>query len=129
RTAEHSSFRRSQDYAQGRRVRDSREMRAMARGTAFGRQSASGSWARTEFDLLSTMWGAGLPVPYPVQIVGTEACMEYIGDEGDAAPVVAPARGAPVACGVCGCLTGGVLLRTGLVEGMGGAVIGPPRRA
>lgn len=89
RTAEHSSFRRSQDYAQGRRVRDSREMRAMARGTAFGRQAASGSWARTEFDLLSSMWGAGLPVPYPVQIVGTEVCMEYIGDEGDAAPRLA----------------------------------------
>lgn len=89
RPPEHTSFRRSQEYAQGRRVRDSREMRAMARGTAFGREAASGSWARAEFDVLSQMWKAGLPVPYPVQIVGTEVCMEYIGDEGDAAPRLA----------------------------------------
>lgn len=87
RSAEHASFHRSHTYTEGRRVKDSREARAMAKGTAFGREAAAGRWARTEFDVLSRLWAAGLPVPYPVQIVGTEVCMEFIGTEdGVAAP-------------------------------------------
>ncbi|MGY5764234.1 serine protein kinase RIO [Brachybacterium sp. DNPG3] len=85
RSDQHSSFHRSAQYTEGRRVKDSREARAIARGSAFGREAAADRWARTEFDVLSRLWSAGLPVPYPVQIVGTEVLMEFIGTVGGSA--------------------------------------------
>ena len=90
RSPEHSTFHRSNAYTEGRRGADSREARAIAKGTAFGRQVAAGQWARTEFDVLGTLHSAGLPVPYPVQIVGTEVCMEFIGTDDERGPVAAP---------------------------------------
>ncbi|MDN5687191.1 MAG: phosphotransferase [Brachybacterium sp.] len=47
RSPEHSSFHRSHQYTEGRRGTDSREARAVAKGTAFGRQVAAAQWART----------------------------------------------------------------------------------
>ncbi|MFC0675356.1 serine protein kinase RIO [Brachybacterium hainanense] len=85
RSSEHSSFHRSHAYTEGRRGRDSREARAIAKNTAFGKQVAADRWARAEFDILSRLWRAGLPVPYPVQIAGTELLMEFIGTEDGAA--------------------------------------------
>ncbi|WP_193105686.1 serine protein kinase RIO [Brachybacterium sp. FME24] len=90
RSPEHSSFHRSHEYTEGRRGKDSREARAMAKGTAFGKQVAAAQWARTEFDVLGRLWSAGLPVPYPVQIVGTEVCMEFIGTDDEQGAVAAP---------------------------------------
>lgn len=92
RAPEHSSFHRSAVYTEGRRGRDSRESRAVARGTAFGREVAAARWARAEFDALCRLWAAGLPVPYPVQIIGTEVCMEFIGapDPSTGTPTAAP---------------------------------------
>ena len=69
------TFHRSSAYAEGRRGTDTREARAMRKGTAFGRQVAAGQWARTEFEMLGRLWEAGAPVPYPVQILGTELLM------------------------------------------------------
>ncbi|MGP5035166.1 serine protein kinase RIO [Brachybacterium alimentarium] len=90
RSPEHSSFHRSHAYTEGRRGKDTREARAMAKGTAFGRQVAASQWARTEFDVLGKLWSAGLPVPYPVQIVGTEVCMEFVGTDDEHGAVAAP---------------------------------------
>ena len=90
RSPEHSSFHRSHRYTEGRRGKDSREARAVAKGTAFGRQVAAAQWARAEFDVLGQLFSAGLPVPYPVQIVGTEVCMEFIGTDGADGAVAAP---------------------------------------
>ena len=96
RSPEHTSFHRSHEYTQGRRVKDSREARAMAKGTAFGRQVAADRWARAEFDVLTRLWTAGLAVPYPVQILGTELLMEFIGTEdGTAAPRLQETRPDP----------------------------------
>ena len=85
-----ASFHRSSSYTEGRRTRDSREARAIAKGTAFGKQAAAAQWARTEFDVLGRLWEAGLPVPYPVQIVGTELLMEFIGTDDEHGAVAAP---------------------------------------
>ena len=90
RAPEHSSFHRSHEYSEGRRGKDTREARAMAKGTAFGKQVAAAQWARTEFDVLNRLWEAGLPVPYPIQIVGTEVCMEFIGTDDERGAVAAP---------------------------------------
>ncbi|AKT51382.1 serine protein kinase RIO [Arsenicicoccus sp. oral taxon 190] len=89
RGSDHRLFHRDSGYLEGRRVRKSREMRAMARRTAFGKEVISGLWAGAEFQALGTLWEAGLPVPYPVSLDGTEMLMEFIGMP-DPTPVAAP---------------------------------------
>ncbi|NMM25299.1 MAG: RIO-like kinase [Phycicoccus sp.] len=95
RDSDHRMFHRDAGYLEGRRVRRSREMRAMARRTDFGKEMISSQWAFAEFNALSELWSAGLPVPYPVQISGTEVLMEFIGDGDQAAPRLAQTRPMP----------------------------------
>jgi RIO kinase 1 len=93
RTGDHRLFHRDAGYLEGRRVRRSRETRAMARRTDFGKEMIAGQWAGAEFGALGELWGIGLPVPYPVQLDGTEVLMEFIGTaDGVAAPRLAAAR-------------------------------------
>lgn len=63
--------------------------------SAYGRAVSAGRWAFAEFDALSTMYALGVPVPYPVQINGTEILMEFIGDGMTAAPRLAQVRATP----------------------------------
>ncbi|MEJ7690079.1 MAG: RIO1 family regulatory kinase/ATPase [Nocardioidaceae bacterium] len=92
RSVDHRLFSRDAAYTQGRQIKKSREARAAARGSAFGREVRAGEWARHEFGALSSLWSAGLPVPYPVQIDGTEILMEFIEIDGAAAPRLAQVR-------------------------------------
>ena len=59
REPEHRMFHRDAGYLEGRRMRRSRENRAMAGRTAFGRQLIAGQWAAAEFDALSRLWEVG----------------------------------------------------------------------
>jgi RIO kinase 1 len=95
RTGEHRMFHRDAGYQEGRRVRRSREMRAMARRTEFGKELLSGQWAMAEFEALGALWGMGLPVPYPVQLNDREMLMEFIGTDGVAAPRLVQTRPGP----------------------------------
>lgn len=89
----HRLFHRDAAYLEGRRVRRSREMRAMETRTAFGRELIAGQWAAAEFGVLTRLWEVGAAVPYPVQLLGTELMMELIGDpDGSAAPRLAQLR-------------------------------------
>lgn len=90
RSGDHRLFHRDSGYLEGRRVRKSREMRAMARRTDFGKQVIAGQWAMAEFDALRRLWELELPVPYPVQLDETEMLMEFVGDVGGETPVAAP---------------------------------------
>lgn len=93
RTSEHRMFHRDAGYLEGRRVRRSRETRAMANRTAFGRDILAGQWAVAEFAALSRLWTDGVEVPYPVQCSGTELLLEFLGsDDGTAAPRLAQLR-------------------------------------
>lgn len=93
RSAERRSFHRSTAYTDGRRMKKSRDTRALQRGSRYGRELAAGQWAYAEWDSLNRYWCAGLPVPYPVQLDGTEILMEFIGDaDGVAAPRLAEVR-------------------------------------
>ncbi|MBA8793500.1 RIO kinase 1 [Friedmanniella endophytica] len=93
RDAQHRQFHRDTGYTEGRRVRNSRDRRAMAKGTRHGRSVESGQWAVAEFDVLARLWSAGLPVPYPVQLDGTELLLEFVtGEDGEAAPRLAQTR-------------------------------------
>ncbi len=93
RSREHRLFHRDAGYLDGRRVRRSRETRAMAKRTRFGKEMLGGQWAFVEFETLAMLWELGLPVPYPVQFSGDEMLMELIGDaEGQAAPRLVQTR-------------------------------------
>ncbi len=93
RTADHRLFHRDAGYLEGRRVRKSRETRAMANRTGLGRQLIAQQWAATEFATLARLWSAGIPVPYPVQLAGTELLLELVGSDGTAAPRLAEVAG------------------------------------
>jgi RIO kinase 1 len=93
RDGEHRLFHRDAGYLEGRRTRDSRVTRATANRTAFGLQAIAGLWANAEFTALCRLYEDGVPVPYPVQITGTEVLLEFIGDaDGTAAPRLAETR-------------------------------------
>jgi RIO kinase 1 len=102
RDGDHRLFHRDAGYLEGRRVRRSRENRAMANRSSFGKQMIAGQWAEAEFVALARMWEIGretglVRVPYPVQLIGTELMMEFIGDwdTGEAAPRLAQVRAEP----------------------------------
>src|SRR5580693_9824201 len=96
RDAGHRQFHRDAGYLEGRRVRESRVNRAVASRSEFGRQAIAGQWANAEFNALVQLYSARVPVPYPVQIVGTEVLLEFIGDaDGTAAPRLAETRPGP----------------------------------
>src|SRR5580704_3948364 len=93
RAAEHRMFQRDSEYLEGRKVRESRVNRAIAARSAAGRAMISTQWASAEFAALSQLCAAGLPVPYPVQILETELLLEFIGEpDGAAAPRLAETR-------------------------------------
>lgn len=93
RSTEHRTFHRSSVYTEGRTVRNSRDGRALAKKTAFGREVAAAEWSFAEFSALCRMWELGAPVPYPVQVNGSEVLMEFIGTDATAAPRLAQERG------------------------------------
>jgi RIO kinase 1 len=96
RSSEHRMFHRDVGYLEGRQTRDSRENRAVTSRSAFGRQVIAGQWAYAEFGALARLYAAGVPVPYPVQILGTELLLEFIGSaDGTAAPRLAETRPTP----------------------------------
>ncbi len=97
RGAEHRMFHRDAGYVEGRTVRRSRENRAMAHRTSFGRELLAGQWAAAEFAALQRLWTEdgqdGVRVPYPVARQGTELVMEFIGEpDGTPAPRLSQLR-------------------------------------
>jgi RIO kinase 1 len=101
RAAEHRMFHRDAGYLEGRRERESRLNRATGRRTSFGREVIAGQWAAAEFAALGRLYriGAeygGVRVPYPVQLVGTELLLEFVGTpDGQAAPRLVQTRPDP----------------------------------
>jgi len=90
RSADHRLFHRDSQYLEGRRVRKSRDTRAIANRSAVGREMIATQWASAEFAALCQFYVAGLAVPYPVQVLGTELLLEFIGEpDGSAAPRLA----------------------------------------
>ena len=93
RDMDHRNFHRDAGYLEGRTVRRSRDQRAMASRSRYGREVLAGQWAAVEFNALSELWSLGVPVPYPVQVDGSEVLMEFIGHDRVAAPRLAQLRG------------------------------------
>jgi RIO kinase 1 len=81
------SFRQAVDYTENRKVRNSRQARAMAKGTSFGRQQQEAAWQSAEVDALYRLAAAGVRVPRPDNFHDGVLLMELVADEhGDAAP-------------------------------------------
>ena len=95
RSEEHRSFHRSAAYTEGRRVRNTRDARAVAAGSAHGRSVAAGQWSSAEWQALCRLWSAGVPVPYPVEADRTELLMELVTVDGAPAPRLAATRPDP----------------------------------
>jgi RIO kinase 1 len=95
RSTEHRNFHRAASYTEGRSMKRSRDERAIKRKSTFGKLVAAGEWAVSEWDALKRLHALGLPVPYPVQIDGTEILMEWITVDGDTAPRLAQTRPSP----------------------------------
>jgi RIO kinase 1 len=95
RGTQHRNFHRSATYTEGRSVKRSRDQRALKRKSTWGQVVASGEWASAEWDALKRLWTWGLPVPYPVQIDGTEILMELITAQDAPAPRLAQSRPEP----------------------------------
>ncbi len=85
--ATHRSFRQAVDYTENRKVKNSRQARAMAKGTRFGRASQEAAWQSAEVDALYRLAAAGVRVPRPHNFHEGVLLMELVTDEnGDAAP-------------------------------------------
>ena len=63
--AAHRSFRHRAGYAEGRRVRNSRQRRAMEKGTKYGKAQLETAWQNAEVDALYRLSEAGVRVPKP----------------------------------------------------------------
>jgi RIO kinase 1 len=79
-------FRNDARYRAGRRTGESRLDKAMAEGNKAGMAFRARMWLTTEFDTLSRLWAAGVPVPYPVQKYANELGLGLIGSAEEAAP-------------------------------------------
>jgi len=81
------SFRQAVDYTENRKVRNTRQARAMAKGTRFGRQATEAAWQSAEVDALYRLAAAGVRVPKPHNFCDGVLLMDLVTDEhGDAAP-------------------------------------------
>ena len=81
------SFRQAVDYTENRKVKNTRQARAMAKGTKFGRQASEAAWQSAEVDALYRLADAGVRVPKPHNFCDGVLLMELVTDEhGDAAP-------------------------------------------
>ena len=85
--ATHRSFRQAVDYTENRKVKNSRQARAMAKGTKYGRESQEAAWQSAEVDALYRLAAAGVRVPRPHNFFEGVLLMDLVTTaEGDAAP-------------------------------------------
>lgn len=81
------AFRQSVDYTENRKVKNSRQARAMAKGTRYGREAQEEAWQNAEVDALYRLARAGVRVPTPYNFHAGVLLMELVTDEhGNAAP-------------------------------------------
>src|SRR5437667_11100031 len=85
--ADRRSFRQAVDYTENRKTKSSRQARAMAKGTRYGRQSTERAWQSAEVDALRRLAAAGVRVPKPYNFHEGVLLMELVTDaHGHAAP-------------------------------------------
>jgi RIO kinase 1 len=85
--ADHRSFSSQARYQEGRKVKNSRQARAMGKNSKFGRKELEGAWQNAEVNALQRLAAAGVRVPQIFNYSGGILLMELVADEnGNNAP-------------------------------------------
>jgi RIO kinase 1 len=90
-----SAFRHDVQYREGRQFRKSRDRRAIDRMSTYGKKLLQDRWTGTEYEVMSTLWHAGVSVPYPIAFADDVFDLEYVGSWEMAAPQLSAARLTP----------------------------------
>ena len=81
------SFQKRAQYQEGRKVRGSRQSRAMSKSTRFGRREQEAAWKNAEVDALYQLVAANVRVPKPYGYFNDTLIMELVTDAaGEPAP-------------------------------------------
>jgi RIO kinase 1 len=81
------SFRKAASYQEGRKVKNSRQARAMEKGSRYGRKMQEEVWQSAEVDALYRLANAGVRVPQPYICHEGVLLMDLVTDaEGNPAP-------------------------------------------
>jgi RIO kinase 1 len=81
------SFRQAASYRDGRKTKNSREARAMEKGTRYGREVQEKAWQNAEVDALFLLANAGVRVPQPYICTDGVLLMDLVTDaDGNVAP-------------------------------------------
>ena len=83
--ANRRGFHQAVHYTEGRKVKNSRQARAMEKGSRYGRQEQESAWQRSEVDALYKLASAGVRVPRPFGFFEGVLLMELVTDGNDAA--------------------------------------------
>jgi len=78
--ANRRSFRHASEYQEGRTTRNTRDARAMAKGSKHGRKEQEDSWQNAEVTALFQLAAAGVRVPKPYDFQDGVLLMELVGD-------------------------------------------------
>jgi RIO kinase 1 len=78
--AQNRSFKHRADYTEGRKVRNSRDQRAMAKRSKHGREQEEAAWRSTEVDVIYRLHSGGVRVPKPYQFIDGVLVMELVTD-------------------------------------------------
>jgi RIO kinase 1 len=85
--AQNRSFKHRAEYTEGRKVRNTRDQRAMANRSKHGRQKDEAAWRSTEVDMIHRLHAAGVRVPVPYHFIEGVLLMELVTDaDGHPAP-------------------------------------------
>jgi RIO kinase 1 len=85
--ANQRSFHQAVHYTEGRKVKNSRQARAMEKGSSYGRKEQEAAWQHSEVDALYKLAAAGVRVPHPYGFYEGVLLMELVSDEqGEPAP-------------------------------------------
>jgi RIO kinase 1 len=85
--ASQRSFKQAAVYQEGRKVKNSRQARAMEKGTRYGRKMQEEVWQNAEVDALYRLAAAGVKVPTPYICFEGVLLMDLVTDaSGNAAP-------------------------------------------
>ena len=80
-------FHKAVDYTEGRKIKNSRQARAMAKGSRYGREEQEAAWQHAEVDALRRLAAAGVRVPAPYDFHEGVLLMELVADDdGEPAP-------------------------------------------
>ena len=88
--AQNRTFKHRSEYTEGRKVRNSRDQRAIEKRSKHGRAQDEAAWRSTEVDMIHRLHAAGVRVPVPRHFIDGVLIMELITDsEGNPAPRLA----------------------------------------